>query len=125
MTSGATTVTDELPHPEIFAQHVRVGLRGGCWLWTGSLSDDGYGCTGARYTGTTLRANRVAYELYVGPIPPGKQVLHSCDNRKCVSPEHLFLGTLQDNMDDMWAKGRARPRGKSNPKRIYRRKKLS
>lgn len=55
------------------------------------------------------KAHRVAYDLLVGEIPAGMHVLHRCDHPWCVNPEHLFLGTHQDNVADMVAKGRNRP----------------
>ncbi|KIC85804.1 hypothetical protein RN49_17570 [Pantoea agglomerans] len=76
----------------------------GCWQWTASLLTGGYG--GFRLNGKTLRAHRVSFELAYGPIPEGLMVRHKCDNRLCCNPEHLELGTNQDNMDDMKARGR-------------------
>ena len=78
----------------------------GCWSWTGARGPQGYGFI-KRKDGTQLRAHRVSYELAFGPIPPGLQVCHRCDNPPCVRPGHLFLGTARDNAADMVAKGRA------------------
>lgn len=82
----------------------RVEKTEACWLWTGLLSWKGYGITAVhqRHVG----AHRLAYELAYGPIPPGMFICHHCDNRRCVRPDHLFLGTAQDNTDDMLRKGR-------------------
>lgn len=83
----------------------------GCWEWTGPLTWHGYG----EYRpagGRRARAHRLAYEAFVGPIPDGLCVLHACDNRKCVNPQHLSVGTRKQNQEDMKAKGRAfRPIG--------------
>ena len=75
-----------------------------CWVWTASLDTQGYGQH--HYHGVQRGAHRVAHELYVGAIPLGLHVLHKCDNRRCVNPDHLFLGTHQDNMRDRNQKGR-------------------
>ena len=76
----------------------------GCWAWTGTTSKDGRGRFGANYRSNL--AYRVSWEIHKGTIPRGLFVLHKCDNPNCVNPEHLFLGTHQDNMDDKRAKGR-------------------
>ena len=79
----------------------------GCWLWTGSVSGGWYGQiqSGPR-GGRPLLAHRLSYELHVGPIPDGLYVLHRCDNGLCVNPDHLFLGTHDDNMHDRDTKNR-------------------
>lgn len=77
-----------------------------CWEWRGSLTKGEYGQT--RYLGKLWRAHRLFYTLLKGPIDPKLFVCHTCDNAKCVNPEHMFLGTNQDNLTDMAIKGRAR-----------------
>lgn len=87
----------------------------GCWLWKGdkwSRPEHGYGRIYVE--GKRVKAHRVAWELYVGPIPTGLHVLHKCDVRLCVNPDHLFLGTKADNAHDRNQKGR-QARGKSFP----------
>ena len=76
----------------------------GCWMFLGPWNSHGYGHLS--YDAHVYRAHRVSWELHKGPIPDNLNVLHKCDNRWCVNPEHLFLGTLKDNADDMRAKGR-------------------
>jgi hypothetical protein len=76
----------------------------GCWLWLGRPQSTGYGQL--HVSGKRTLAHRYSWELEIGPIPDGMYVLHRCDNRLCVNPDHLFVGTHQDNMDDMVRKGR-------------------
>ena len=77
----------------------------GCWLWTGTMNYAGYGVM--KTAGVQVRIHRFAYELLVGPIPEGLEACHTCDVRHCARPEHLFLGTTQDNTADRVAKGRS------------------
>jgi hypothetical protein len=76
-----------------------------CWNWIGAIFPNGYGAFG----NPTHGAHRVAYELVHGPIPNGLCVLHKCDNRRCVNPNHLWLGTSRDNNRDAMVKGRHYP----------------
>jgi hypothetical protein len=76
---------------------------GPCWEWT-AFTRSGYG--GFSINNRSVVAHRVAWELCVGPIPDGMLALHHCDNRGCVRPEHLFLGTALDNARDRDQKGR-------------------
>lgn len=79
--------------------------EGGCWIC--DLSKVGAGYSKIAFGGKTLRAHRLSYELFVGPIPVGMFILHSCDNPACVNPDHLHLGTQLENMRERSARGRA------------------
>jgi hypothetical protein len=112
-----------------------VDTESTCILWTGTVSNKGYGQV--YFGGRTHTAHRLAYILAIGPIAdPRLFACHHCDVRLCLSPPHLFLGSHSDNMADMWAKGRhpgprslvARgitaptiPLGRSYPMRCYER----
>jgi len=81
----------------------------GCWEWQGSThgyKGNEYGTV--RYNGKGISTHRLAYQLKKGEIPKGMLVCHSCDNRLCCNPDHLFLGTAKDNMKDMEQKGRTK-----------------
>lgn len=81
----------------------------GCWEWKGTKRR-GYGRTiiGSRKDGTrqNITAHRLAYETWVGEIPVGYEVCHKCDNPSCINPDHLFVGTRQDNINDRERKSR-------------------
>jgi hypothetical protein len=88
-----------------------VEAANGCLEWQGTVSKLGYGMISfqkrpGKTFRTTTTVHRKYYELTVGPIPDGMQVNHRCDNRRCINPDHLFLGTQTDNIRDMMAKGR-------------------
>ena len=92
-----------------------------CILWRGGKGSDGYGLT--KVNGKTVRAHRDAYIKYRGHIPDGMYVLHKCDVPLCVNPDHLFLGTHQDNSDDMVSKNRqSRLKGEDHGRSILKEK---
>lgn len=86
----------------------------GCWLWIGARRNK---CGCISVNDRTEYAHRVAHTLWIGPIPEGLLVLHTCDQPLCVNPAHLFVGTHADNSLDMVAKGRAHHRSPEHCKR--------
>ena len=88
--------------------NINMNKDTGCWDWMKYKNVKGYGVVGVRKK--SLLAHRFSYSMFVGEIPRGAFVCHTCDNPSCVNPAHLFIGNNQDNMDDMRAKGRS-PKG--------------
>lgn len=83
----------------------KADSKTGCWIWQKGKDKDGYGQFS--FKNRMYKAHRVAYRLFVGPIPRGMQVLHTCDDTSCVNPKHLFLGTNIDNVADRVQKDRS------------------
>ena len=95
-----------VPLFERFAKYIGERTPSGCILWAGTVQKQtGYGVIQGNERGV-IGAHRVAYERRYGPIPEGAHVLHKCDVRMCINPEHLFTGSNLDNIADMISKGR-------------------
>ena len=97
------------PFLDRFMEKISYEPNTGCWLWTGALLPNGYGhiCPGgdSKVTGT-IYAHRASIILLRGIDPTGFDACHKCDVRSCVNPDHLFIGTRKDNMQDCVSKGR-------------------
>jgi hypothetical protein len=89
----------------------------GCWNWTGATSH-GYGAI--QMWPLVKRAHRVMYEHLIGPIPKGKLLRHTCDNKRCVNPDHLLIGTKADNGRDSVERGQFRPNNKLTPEQVLK-----
>jgi hypothetical protein len=101
-----------IPIKERLYSNSKLNEKTGCWEWQG-YKQNGYGKIGigSRTDGTrrTTSTHRLSYELNFGEIPKGMEVCHKCDNPCCIRPDHLFVGTRQDNIDDRERKGRNNP----------------
>lgn len=93
-----------MTHLERFMRKVKQ--EGDCLIWQASFRTDGYGAV--RINKVLYGAHRASYMLHKGEIPKGMVVRHTCDNKACVNPEHLILGTQADNLNDMVLRGRSR-----------------
>ena len=78
-----------------------------CWEWIRQINSNGYGVLqcGPRKGRKMVRAHRISYKLHNGPIPEGLLILHKCDNKLCVNPDHLELGDYSKNLKDAWNRG--------------------
>jgi hypothetical protein len=103
-------------------ENVSQASNTGCWIWNLSVVRNGYGQV--QITRKKYIVHRLAFAAFNGEIPEGMFVCHSCDNRRCCNPEHLFLGTNSDNMIDSIRKGRFRRQKLSiqSVRSIFRRK---
>lgn len=95
---------------DAFLARLQPGAENDCWEWDGHINDSGYGII--NYDHSLYRTHRLSWEIHHGPIPDGMFVCHTCDNRKCNNPAHLWLGTHADNQNDKIAKDRT-PKGEA------------
>lgn len=103
--------------PDFIRERSTPEPNSGCWLWElGQARFDGNGVV--KHNRRQRIAHRVSYEIFHGPIPAGMFVCHKCDTPLCVNPDHLFLGTPKDNVDDMLRKGRAAHQKKAKAKAV-------
>jgi hypothetical protein len=98
------------PVMERIERRVERDPNSGCWLWTGAMTEFGYGLVNIGRSGASrmARVHRLVWEHHNGPISEGMVVMHKCDVPQCCNPLHLRLGTKAENTHDMMVKGRHR-----------------
>lgn len=95
-------MTNAISLQELLAETTK---QGDCLIWTKAKGANGYGYI--RNDRKIIAVHKAVAEIKYGQIPNGHVVMHSCDNRACINPDHLLIGTQKDNLHDMWAKNRA------------------
>lgn len=108
--TGSTNLKDKSPFTRMMNKVIK--RKNGCWEFTGTKYKRGYGILYIKKR--KVRASRFSYEHFFGKFPKEKNVCHHCDNPSCVNPNHLFLGTQKENMQDCSRKGRTL-KGESSP----------
>lgn len=107
---------DQGLYKRLMTKTVRIP-ESGCWIFLGAIKPNGYG--DIWMNGKVVGAHRASYKLFVGSIPNGFDVCHTCDVRCCINPDHLFTGTRQDNMKDCRKKERtAASRARLSPSQV-------
>ena len=107
------SANDRVKRRKVALMQIDIDKSGYCWEWTGRRNKSGYGLTAIR--GGSELAHRAYWQLVIGEVPAGMYLLHSCDNKRCVNPAHLRVGTHAENMAEAKERNRMRPmRGSAN-----------